>query len=78
MRLFLVKFLVSVVLAAVVSQPLVFAQSSDVRFPTKREESPETWRRGGLERIRDAQKMRLRKKKAKNVIRLSLTVHASE
>lgn len=62
------KFLVSVVLAAVVSQPLVFAQSSDVRFPTKREESPETWRRGGLERIRDAQKMRLRKKKAKNVI----------
>lgn len=46
----------------------VFPQSDDIRFPTKRKETPETWRRGGIDRIEQAKRMRFLRKKAKNVI----------
>ena len=46
----------------------IFAQSSDIRFPVKREETPETWRRDGLSAIERAKNQDFKKRKAKNVI----------
>jgi alkaline phosphatase len=45
-----------------------YAQSSQNNFPTKRDESPETWKRDGLNVIQNSKKMRFKRKKAKNVI----------
>ncbi len=46
----------------------VLPQSSDPGFPVKRDESRETWRRGGLDMIERSKQMRFKRKKAKNVI----------
>ena len=35
----------------------IFSQSSEIRFPVKRQETPETWRRGGLVGNRNVQKI---------------------
>jgi alkaline phosphatase len=45
-----------------------FAQSSRNNFPTKREETPQTWKRDGYERIQKARSLNFKRKKAKNVI----------
>ncbi len=45
-----------------------FAQAPVNRFPVKREESAETWRRGGLAAIEKAKNLDFKKRKAKNVI----------
>ena len=45
-----------------------FAQSSEIRFPVKRNESPETWRRDGLAAIERSKNLDFKKRKAKNVI----------
>lgn len=46
----------------------IAAQSSDIRFPVKRSESPETWRRDGLAAIERSKKLDFKPRKAKNVI----------
>ncbi|CAN5865386.1 alkaline phosphatase [soil metagenome] len=46
----------------------ISAQSSEIRFPVKREETPETWRRDGLAAIERSKKLDFKKRKAKNVI----------
>lgn len=48
--------------------PSIFGQSSDLRFPVKREESPETWRRDGWNAIDTAKAYKFKNRKAKNVI----------
>lgn len=45
-----------------------FAQTSQNNFPTKRNETPETWKRDGLNAIEQAKKMQFNLKKPKNVI----------
>ncbi len=45
-----------------------FAQTSDLHFPVKRAESPESWRRDGLAAIERAKKLDYKRRKAKNVI----------
>jgi alkaline phosphatase len=50
--------------------PVAKTQTGEVvpRFPVKRAESPETWRRDGLSAIEQAKRNKIRKGKAKNVI----------
>lgn len=55
-------------LLAILSPIAALSQSSTVRFPTKRVETRETWRRDGLEMIDRVKKTKLRRGKAKNVI----------
>ena len=45
-----------------------FGQSAPIRFPVKRTETPETWRKDGWSAIERAKATKLRKGKAKNVI----------
>lgn len=45
-----------------------FAQSSEIRLPVKREETPETWRRDGLAAIERSKNLDFKRRKAKNVI----------
>lgn len=45
-----------------------FGQSSPIRFPVKRTETPETWRRDGWSAVDRAKSMKLRTGRAKNVI----------
>jgi alkaline phosphatase len=58
------KTLSFVILSAFVIS--TFAQSQP--FPTKRTETPETWKQNGINAIEQAKKVKLRKGKAKNVI----------
>ena len=44
------------------------AQTSPGSFPVKRQETPETWRRGGLEAIQRTKNLDFKRRKAKNVI----------
>lgn len=46
----------------------IFGQSNEIRFPVKRQETPETWRRGGLEAIQRSKNLDFKRRKAKNVI----------
>ena len=46
----------------------IASQSSDIRFPVKRTETPETWRRDGLAAIARSKNLDFKKRKAKNVI----------
>lgn len=46
----------------------ISAQSSEIRFPVKRTETPETWRRDGLAAIARSKNLDFKKRKAKNVI----------
>lgn len=55
-------------LLALLAPVFAFPQSSAEGFPTKRNETPETWRRDGLEMVNRAKQVRNRKGKAKNVI----------
>ncbi|QQS41809.1 MAG: alkaline phosphatase [Acidobacteriota bacterium] len=55
-------------LLALLSPIAALAQSSAEKFPTKRAETRETWRRDGLEMINRAKKTKLRKGRARNVI----------
>ncbi len=48
--------------------PSVIAQSQPIRYPVKRDESPEMWRRDGWNAIDKAKAYRFKNKKAKNVI----------
>jgi alkaline phosphatase len=62
-----------ILLGLVVSQKLLPSAKMQTnqpppRFPVKREESPETWRRDGLNAIEQAKNNKIRKGKAKNVI----------
>ncbi len=59
--------LVVVILVAGISN-IVPAQSVPLRYPVKREETPETWIRDGRSAMRDASRMKFKKRKAKNVI----------
>jgi alkaline phosphatase len=67
-------FIVLLILIALIL-PLKFALTAQMqtnqatpRFSIKREESPESWRRDGLNAIERAKKNKIRKDKAKNVI----------
>jgi alkaline phosphatase len=44
------------------------AQPSEIRFPVKREETPETWRRDGLAAVERSKKLDFKRRRAKNVI----------
>ncbi|MDQ6786812.1 MAG: alkaline phosphatase [Acidobacteriota bacterium] len=60
----------SVVIFSLISLPSAQTTKPEVqsRFPVKREESPETWRRDGLNAIEQAKSLKARKGRAKNVI----------
>ncbi len=45
-----------------------FAQRNEINFPVKREETSDTWKRDGLNRIMQARNLNFKRKKAKNVI----------
>ncbi len=49
-------------------QGIVFPQNPDISYPTRRNETRETWRQGGLEMIAGAKRLKNKRKKAKNVI----------
>lgn len=55
-------------LLALLAPMVAFPQGSAEGFPTKREETRDTWRRDGLEMVNRAKQVKLRKGKAKNVI----------
>lgn len=46
----------------------ISAQSSEIHFPVKRQETPETWRRDGLAAVERSKQLDFKKRKAKNVI----------
>lgn len=46
----------------------IFAQISQNKFPTKRNETPEFWKRDGLNAIQRTKNLKFKRKKAKNVI----------
>lgn len=63
------SFLGYFILSAILFLPFQgIAQSTPIRFPVKRTESPETWRRDGWNAIDKAKTQKVRKGKAKNVI----------
>lgn len=63
------KILVFLQIAAILSIGVpLFAQTRPVRFPVKRGESPETWRRDGWQAVDRAKGQKLRTGRAKNVI----------
>ncbi|MGI8670675.1 MAG: alkaline phosphatase [Aridibacter sp.] len=65
-NVFIKKLVICIVLIGLNAQ--IFAQTSQNKFPTKRNETPETWKRDGLNAIEQAKKLTLKYKKAKNVI----------
>ncbi len=44
------------------------AQTVQTNFPTKRKETPSTWKRDGLAAVKKARKMKFKRRKAKNII----------
>ena len=67
-RKFLKCFALFVLIFSLISPPTAQMQTAMPRFPVKRPETPETWRRDGLNAIEQAKKSKTRKGKAKNVI----------
>ncbi len=45
-----------------------FAQVDQNNYPTKRNETPETWKQDGLNAIKQTRRMKFKRKKAKNII----------
>jgi alkaline phosphatase len=62
------KFFSIITLLSFILTGIVFPQSSDIRFPTKRIETPETWKSGGKAAIARAKQKQNFKSRAKNVI----------
>ncbi|MDQ3634166.1 MAG: alkaline phosphatase [Acidobacteriota bacterium] len=60
------NFVICVVLIGLNAQ--IFAQISQNKFPTKRNETPEFWKRDGLNAIQRTKNLKFKRKKAKNVI----------
>lgn len=62
------KIAASLMLVVLFSGFPVHPQGSEIGYPTKRQESSETWRRDGLEMVERAKRLRFKRRKAKNVI----------
>ena len=65
-NIFIKNLVICIVLIGLNSQ--IFAQTSRNKFPTRRAEMPETWKRDGLKAIQRAKNLKFKRKKAKNVI----------
>ena len=63
-----VKFLASVIIYCFLFTSTIVPQSSEIKFPTKRTENPQSWRQGGLDFVARAKKTGMKTGKAKNVI----------
>ena len=62
----LVKLQAAMILLTLIGSS--FAQAPRTNFPTKRNETPQTWERDGLNAIKRTRKMKFKRRKAKNVI----------